>query len=119
MVRLRKITDLSPPAADAVQRAALLEVRGRLRSARRKMQSGLPASRWWSAASWRALRVVLTATAAAVAALLIMVAAGVIASHAVSGFDLRTQVVLTVLLVLSLAPHPSHVSARPAVKRMQ
>jgi len=86
---------LSLLAADAAQQAALLEVRGRLRSARRKAQSGVPASRW-GAVLWRVLRFGCTAAAVAVAVILIMAAAGIIASHAVSGFDLRTQVLLMV-----------------------
>ena len=80
-------------AADAVQRAALLEVRGRLRNARRKMQSGMPASRW-SAMPWRGLRFGLRAAAVVVAVLLTVMAAGIIASYAVSGYNLRTQVLL-------------------------
>ena len=81
-------------AADATQRAALLEVRGRLRSARRKHEAGLSASRW-GVAPRRVLRHALTIATAATAVLVFLAAAGIIASYAVSGRDFRTQVHLS------------------------
>ena len=69
----------------------MLEVRGRLRSVRRKHETGMSVSRL-GALPGRVLRHAITVAALATALVVFLTAAGVIGGYAVSGFNFRTQV---------------------------